>query len=247
MKISGIYKIESKLKPERIYIGSAINIQNRWHVHLCQLRANKHYSKKLQRHYNKYSESDLQFSILSGCDKEDLIRQEQFYIDAVNPYFNNRNIAESNRGYKWNEESKNKLSLNRKGIPHTEETKYKMRLAHFGKKYKPMSEEGRINIRNARRGKKLTEEHRAKLRGRKSGHKGIPLSEETKEKIRNTLKGKLPYRQSIPEDIVPLIIDAIKKRGEKTLKQISIDYNISYYIIRDISCGKSYKRENKVA
>jgi hypothetical protein len=28
-KISGIYKIQSKIKPERIYIGSAVNLQKR--------------------------------------------------------------------------------------------------------------------------------------------------------------------------------------------------------------------------
>ena len=38
MKISGIYKIESKLKPERIYIGSTININIRWNKHLTDLK-----------------------------------------------------------------------------------------------------------------------------------------------------------------------------------------------------------------
>jgi GIY-YIG catalytic domain. len=64
MNTSGIYKIESKLKPERIYIGSAINIGQRWRVHLSDLRKQKHHSKKLQNHYNKYGEVDLSFSIL---------------------------------------------------------------------------------------------------------------------------------------------------------------------------------------
>ena len=42
MKITGIYKIESKLKPERIYIGSAVNISKRWLLHLSRLRRDKH-------------------------------------------------------------------------------------------------------------------------------------------------------------------------------------------------------------
>ena len=53
MKISGIYKIQSKLKPDRIYIGSAVNIRTRWNVHLCNLRNSMHHSKKLQRHFDK--------------------------------------------------------------------------------------------------------------------------------------------------------------------------------------------------
>ena len=34
-----------------------------------------------------------------------------------------------------------------KGKKHSEETKQKIRLAHLGKKYKPMSEQGKENIR----------------------------------------------------------------------------------------------------
>ena len=76
MKISGIYKIESKIKPERIYIGSAVNISRRWNWHYGALRNGRHHSLKLQRHYDKYGESDLQFIILLGCEKEDLIKIE---------------------------------------------------------------------------------------------------------------------------------------------------------------------------
>ena len=64
MKISGIYKIQSVIKPDRCYIGSGVCIKSRWNRHLCDLRHNRHWSKKLQNHYNKYGESDLQFSIL---------------------------------------------------------------------------------------------------------------------------------------------------------------------------------------
>jgi group I intron endonuclease len=106
MKISGIYKIQSKIKPEKIYIGSAVNITNRWRQHIHYLKNNKHPNKKLQNHYNKYGETDLQFSILLGCEKNDLLKIEQYFIDSYNPWFNNRPIAGSNLGKKgqipWN-------------------------------------------------------------------------------------------------------------------------------------------------
>lgn len=54
MKISGIYKIQSKVKPERIYIGSAVNIRHRRNQHFSSLSLNNHHNKKLQYHYNKY-------------------------------------------------------------------------------------------------------------------------------------------------------------------------------------------------
>jgi group I intron endonuclease len=106
MKITGIYKIESKLKPERIYIGSAVHMMNRWNVHLSLLKDNKHFNTKLQRHYNKYGKNDLLFSIIIGCDKENLIANEQFFIDSYNPWFNICKKAESRLGTKgqipWN-------------------------------------------------------------------------------------------------------------------------------------------------
>jgi group I intron endonuclease len=110
MKISGIYKIQSKIKPKRIYIGSAKNILIRWKLHLRSLRLNKHHSALLQRHYNKYSESDLLFSVLLGCDKEDLIKTEQYFLDSYQPYFNICKIAGSSLGRKHSEESKKKMS-----------------------------------------------------------------------------------------------------------------------------------------
>ena len=86
--VSGIYQIQSKVKPKRIYIGSSQKIGNRWYDHLMMLRKNKHYNKRLQEHYNKYGESDLQFSILIGCEKSRLKANEQFFMDCFNPYFN---------------------------------------------------------------------------------------------------------------------------------------------------------------
>jgi group I intron endonuclease len=100
MKQSGIYQIQSKVKPDRIYIGSAVDISKRWREHLNQLRVKKHHNSKLQRHYNKYGQSDLQFSILLFCDKKELIRNEQYFIDNYKPYFNILKIAYSALGYK---------------------------------------------------------------------------------------------------------------------------------------------------
>jgi group I intron endonuclease len=109
MNESGIYKIQSKIKPKRIYIGSAINIKNRWHSHKSDLRLNKHGNKRLQNHYNKYGEKDLQFSIIIGCLKESLIENEQFFMDCYNPFFNICRIAGSPLGTKRSDEVKEKM------------------------------------------------------------------------------------------------------------------------------------------
>ena len=109
-KITGIYQIQSKIRPERIYIGSAINIHVRWNRHLNDLRNNRHHSSKLQNHYYKYGESDLQFSIIFRCGQKQLIMYEQHYLDLIHPFFNNRKKADSNLGMKYSEEHKRKIS-----------------------------------------------------------------------------------------------------------------------------------------
>jgi group I intron endonuclease len=126
-KLTGIYQIQSKLKPERIYIGSASDIFGRWCVHTYDLRRGKHHSPKLQRHYNKYGIVDLQLSILICCDKDDLIKTEQFFIDSYKPYFNVCEFAANRLGIKHTEASKLKMSLSRKSVPFTEEHKNNMK------------------------------------------------------------------------------------------------------------------------
>jgi len=134
MNKSGIYKIQSILKPNRIYIGSAVNITKRWNHHLDDLRKNEHGNSKLQRHYNKYGESDLQFNILLGCDKIDLLKTEQYFIDSYNPFFNICKTAGSCINIKHSEESRRNMSLSHLGKKQSLETRLKMRENMLGNK-----------------------------------------------------------------------------------------------------------------
>jgi len=134
MNISGIYKIVSKMNPERVYIGSSINIYFRWKKHLSDLRKNKHGSIKLQRHFNKYGEADLVFVVIEPCFIEFLLDREQYYINQLNPYFNVCRVAGRTVGREISKETRHKMStskLNNKnslGFKHTEETKAKWRV-----------------------------------------------------------------------------------------------------------------------
>ncbi|MCK9281568.1 MAG: NUMOD3 domain-containing DNA-binding protein [Melioribacteraceae bacterium] len=180
-KITGIYKIQSIIKPERIYIGSATDTKNRWIVHKMHLRKGDHHSPKLQRHYDKYGENDLVFSLIIGCDKEDLIKIEQFYLDTYKPIFNNCSIAGNTLGFKMSDETKLKMS--------------KMRMGHPGwNKGKKWSEESRAKMSIARRnrpsgmlGHKHSEESRFKMSIKSIARKHRP---EVGVKIGNALRGK---------------------------------------------------------
>lgn len=93
MGFSGIYKIQSVIKPERIYLGSSVDLSHRWSHHKGDLRRNKHHSLRLQNHYNKYGEGDLVFSILLFCNEADLRGVEQDFLTDLKPYFNILPIA----------------------------------------------------------------------------------------------------------------------------------------------------------
>ena len=195
MENSGIYKIQSKIKPDRIYIGSAINISHRWSEHLWQLSKNKHHSIKLQRHYNKYGKNDLMFSILICCDKEDLIITEQFYLDSHKTYFNNYRTADSPLGYKHTEKAKKKMrDYNKRigikppsplGRKLSDETKKKLKEVQMRRWSNP---EAHIKASEILKKRIISEQTRRKhsenKKGKPSWNKGIPNSEEAKEKMK---------------------------------------------------------------
>jgi group I intron endonuclease len=172
MNISAIYKIESKLKPERIYVGGSNNITRRWREHLTNLRSQKHGNSKLQNHYNKYGETDLQFTILLSCEEEDLIKIEQYFIDSYTPYFNLCKIAGRQMGMK--------------GRKHSEEFKRKIGNFHRGKHH---SEETKQKIREKATGRHHSEETKNKISKIQKVISRIPHSEETKQKISISLIG----------------------------------------------------------
>jgi group I intron endonuclease len=127
MPASGIYKIQSNIKPERIYIGSSIDIKKRWQQHRADLIREKHSSTTLQRHYSKYGFDDLVFSIIEPCLPMGLLAREQEYLNKLDTYFNMSKTAGSVLGIKHSIEACQRQSRNKKGKPFSEEAKQNMR------------------------------------------------------------------------------------------------------------------------
>jgi len=78
---SGLYLIEN-LDSNRFYVGSAVNLYKRMHVHLCQLKGNYHHNAFLQRDYNS-GNKNLAFTVMELVPKDLLINEEQKYIDLI--------------------------------------------------------------------------------------------------------------------------------------------------------------------
>lgn len=168
LSVCGIYKIVSKVHPEKLYIGSAINIYNRKYHHLYSLRKNDHENPRLQNHFNKYGKSDLVFSVLLICAKEDLLVHEQYFIDLYKPYFNICLVAGSALGRTQSDGCKQKVSNANRGRKHTEES--------------------RLNMSNAQRGRVFPPEHRLKI---SMALKGRPKSERARENMSKAAMGRI--------------------------------------------------------
>jgi group I intron endonuclease len=163
-KISGIYKIQSILYPERLYIGSAKDINGRWIRHKSELKRDIHNNKKLQNHINKYGLDDLRFETLCICSENELTNLEQFYLDSYKTYFNILRNAYSLLNFKHSEETRQYLSKINLGHKMTPKQNEKNRIAQIGKppiypKGTKFSESHRKNISEAKKRKVINIEN----------------------------------------------------------------------------------------
>ena len=64
----------------------------------------------------KYGYSNFSLTILEYCDKSELLKREQYYLDKLGPKYNILKIAGSSLGYTLSEETKAKISKALKGV-----------------------------------------------------------------------------------------------------------------------------------
>ncbi len=139
-RCSGIYLILCQSNGN-FYIGSAVDIGNRFCTHRRKLNAGKHHSTYLQNSYDKYGANNFHFYLIERVlDAGLLVEKEQFYLDIYNPVFNMSPTAGSSLG-----------------MIRSDATKKKLREINLGKKLTPENRE--IAIRNLRRNKKGLQRH----------------------------------------------------------------------------------------
>ena len=181
----GIYQIIN-LIDNKIYIGSAVNISLRWAEHRSTLLNNNHINIYLQRAVNKYGLKNFKFEVIEFISKkEDLIKQEQYYLDLYKPFadlkrgYNILKIADSPKGRKLSLETRLKMSKAQIGRKHSLETRLRMSLAQKGEKHHHYK-------------KKYPKEVRQKMSESKKGQipwiKGKGHTKEIRKKISESLK-----------------------------------------------------------
>lgn len=229
-KKTGIYKIVN-IETKKIYVGSAVNIYNRWLVHKHGLANNVHHSKKLQNSYNKHGIENFIFELIEECPKEVLIEREQYWMDvlkSVNEGYNICPKAGSSLGKKHSDDTKKKIGIKSKGRVFSEERNKKISEANKGKL---------VGVKNPMYGKKVSEETKQKISLNTSGNKnpfyGKKHSEDTKNKLSKLCghKGR-NNSQYIPTPIIQYDMDgnlvkewfdliSIKEEGSFNNKAVS--------------------------
>ena len=164
--ISGIYKIENKVNGKK-YIGSSIDIIDRWSRHKNKLNSQNHYNDHLQNAWNKYGAENFFFTILEDqVEEERLIPREDRWMTAYESLKKNKgyNLKPASRGAIMSKANKGKTPW--LGKRHSKETKQKISKANKGKAPwlgKKHSEESKIKMSKMAQGRRHSEEAKRKI------------------------------------------------------------------------------------
>ena len=210
----GVYRILNTVNG-KFYIGSSIDVENRWKGHIRELDKGIHNNQHLQNAWNKYGKESFVFELLEQVDdKEHLRERETFYLissHCTNPDigYNMLNDANIGLGVHASLEVRQKISQSCKGSKN----------GHYGKSHtdevkasisRIKQEQGRIK-REYNHQMWLKEEHRCEICGKimkykygagrfcdkrclskymSSVHKNKPHTEEHNKKVSQALKGR---------------------------------------------------------
>lgn len=214
-RVSGIYQIEFRGKA---YVGSSVNVHDRWRCHRKHLNAGTHHSPTLQRAFIKHEGEGLFFSILEEVeDHEQLIIREQHWLDSIKPF--------GKGGYNTSPKAGSCL-----GIKRSDEYRAAASAARKGKRF--MSDEAYAAAAQKRRGHKQSPETsekksisiRAAIALRPGWGKwliGVPKSKESVEKMRVALAGKRRPKRSLETRLKQSMALRGKKRSPETLARMS--------------------------
>lgn len=136
-KICGIYCISNS---KYFYIGQSVDIYRRWNNHRWELKNNKHKNQIMQNVYNLYTETDpFEYTIIKETIITELNKTEKEFIIEYHYKFPSKrcmNIADPERCYTSNPETRKKISMTMTGKSLSEETKAKMSESRKGQKHK---------------------------------------------------------------------------------------------------------------
>ena len=187
MKISGIYSILHN-DSGKIYIGSSINIKQRWNAHRSALNRGKHSNPHLQNAWSKHGKDAFTFSILEEVIADNLEIKENEYISKFGIGLSGTDIFLEEKGF-------NTHWAGRTGC--VDPTKIKRGADHYlyGKvgpnKGRVFSEEIRQNMSTGQTGKKQPNRKELSAESRKKAadtKRNVPWSQARRDAQNNRSK-----------------------------------------------------------
>jgi group I intron endonuclease len=158
---SGIYRISNSVNNKQ-YIGSSLDIEDRFKRHKRLLKNGIHFNRHLQYAYNKYGEEVFKFEVILYCEPEIRTKLEEKIIKILEPNVYNIELSPAKRVYaRRSEATKEKISQKLKGRVMSKDTREKMSLA---KKGTIRTESHQNNLTNSLKGKKRNSVQRAKMK-----------------------------------------------------------------------------------
>lgn len=171
--MNGIYQILHVVSGKR-YVGSSLDVAKRWSDHRKRLRRGTHYSKYLQRAWDKYGESAFKFEVLE--ETHDLLAREEYWMGVHRVHdarFGYNTMLIANGAQKLAESTKALIRAKRavqvnvgngawrlRGVPRSAETRAKISMHHTGRKLSPAH---RASIAAVRKGTTIPDEVRRKM------------------------------------------------------------------------------------
>jgi len=153
----GVYRI-TDIKSGRVYIGSSVNIENRWRQHRYRLVRGDHPNPTLQAIWNAEN-SRLEFSVIERTpgSKDAILSAEQRHLTAAlesghRACLNVLYVAGSHLGRKRSDSTREALAIAQRGKKATQEARSRMREAKLRDPFllEKMSALGRLS-----RGRKI--------------------------------------------------------------------------------------------
>lgn len=190
----GIYAIVNDVTSTR-YVGSSVDIDNRWRGHITDLRRNKHHCVYLQRAWDKYGQDAFSFIVLQEVtERAELLTTEQTYLDNEKNKYNINVLASCPNPWKGktlSQDHKLKIAASHVGIKHSAESRIKIGLAGKGRVCKDESKQKLSNALTGKAKPPRTREHRENQSAARKGRPNPKASkhwEENKEDLRQGLR-----------------------------------------------------------
>ncbi|MEO5367379.1 MAG: GIY-YIG nuclease family protein [Magnetococcus sp. WYHC-3] len=255
LKRGAVYCIRNVTNGKR-YVGSAVNVYNRWRRHRYELNKGSHSNEHLLRAWAKHGKKGFLFEIIEyGEGKSLLRRREQYWMDYYKSYIreNGYNLCPTSTGTEVSEETKRKLSgensssakLTWEDVNHIRkeycELKELFSNENIAKKYKVT---GR-NITDIIKNRTWVDPEYLYVyfnrdhNGSRAPGFGKRHSKEHKIKISEKLRGENSYLSKLTEEKVREIF--LKRREGYSYKKLAEEYGVDMTNISCIIRRKTWK------